>query len=121
MFLAGVNAPKQLLHISFIGQVLAEELADGRENLTQLLAGLNPGFRVLSDLSLLESFGPGCAEQIGINMGIIGEKGVGLVVRVIPDESKDFGFNILSFFHYAHPPNTVTCCTMVEAAKVLQL
>jgi hypothetical protein len=44
-----------------------------------------------------------------------------LVVRVIPDETKDIGFNILTVFHYPHRPQIVTCQTLPEAARVLGL
>jgi hypothetical protein len=49
------------------------------------------------------------------------QKGVALVVRVVPDPTKDIGFNILSLFHYPHRPPAVTCKTMVEAARLLSL
>jgi len=121
MYLVSINPHSQLLLLSFIGKVRAEEIAAGRENLIPLLASLKPGFRLLSDLTQLESFDPDCAVEIGKNMGIFSEYGLGMVVRVIPDSRKDFGLNILSIFHYAHHPQTVTCKTMIEAAKVLSL
>jgi hypothetical protein len=121
MYLTSSNPSKQLLLLAFIGQVTAVELAAGRENMMELLAGLKPGFRLLSDLTMLESFDEGCAAEIAQNMHLFSEKGVAMVVRVIPDESKDFGLNILSLFHYPQRPNVVTCSTMIEAVKALSL
>jgi hypothetical protein len=46
---------------------------------------------------------------------------VELVVRVIPDPTKDIGLNILSVFHYRHRVRVVTCQTMEEAARLLAL
>ena len=121
MFLAAVNKPKQLLHLSYIGCVQADELRRGQEDVAALLADLPAGFRLLADLGRLESMDAACAAEIGKAMELYDQKGVGLVVRVIPDPAKDIGLNILSLFHYHQRPRTVTCETMTEAARVLSL
>lgn len=121
MFLVTINKPKQLLHLSFIGQVRAEELSRHREDLVGLLAELSPGFRLLTDLDRLECLSAGCAAEIGRMMELFDQKGVDFAVRVVPDQHKDIGLNILSHFHYQHPPRTVTCANMVEAAMLLSL
>ena len=54
-------------------------------------------------------------------MDLIGHAGVGLVVRVIPDASKDIGMNILTVFHYPHRPRVVTCQNLTDAARALGL
>ncbi len=121
MFLVTANQPRQLLYLSFIGKVGVKELERGREDIVKLLAELPSGFRLLTDLSRLESMELDCAVEIGREMELFEQKGVGLVVRVIPDPSKDIGMNMLSFFHYHHHPRTVTCHTLVEAAQRLSL
>jgi hypothetical protein len=121
MFLATVNQPKQLLYLSFIGRVGVKELERGHADIVNLLAALPSGFRLLTDLSRLESMELDCAVEIGKEMELFEQKGVGLVVRVIPDPTKDIGMNILSLFHYHHRPHTVTCRSMVEAAERLTL
>ena len=121
MFLATINKPKQLLHLSFIQQVKAEELQQARENVIMLLADLTSGFRLLTDLGRLDSMDVNCAAEIGKMMELCDEQGVALVVRVIPDHAKDIGLSILSRFHYRHAPHTVTCQNMMEAAKILSL
>jgi len=121
MFLATINKPKQLLYLSFIHQVKAEELQQGRENAIMLLADLTSGFRLLTDLSHMDSMDVNCAPEIGKMMELCDQKGVALVVRVIPDQAKDIGLNILSMFHYRNAPRTVTCDTMMEAARILSL
>ena len=121
MFLAALNKPKQLLHLNYIGHVRAEDLVRERDNAAALLAELPAGFRLLADLERLESMDPGCATEIGKFMELCDRKGVGLVVRVIPDPKKDIGLNILSLFHHAHRPRTATCRTMTEAARLLSL
>jgi anti-anti-sigma regulatory factor len=121
MVLAAVNKSKQLLLVTFVGQVRAEEVAKGREDVAALLAELAPGFRLLADLGRLESMGVNCAAEIGKVMDLCDQRGVGFVVRVIPDPTKDIGLGILSHFHYHNHPRTAHCANMVEAAKLLSL
>ena len=122
MFLATINKPKQLLCLSFIDRVRLDELERVREQSALLLAELAPGFRLLTDLDRLESVDADCAPEIGRLMELCDEKGVSIVVRVIPDPTKDIGLNIIARFHYRkHRPRIVTCETMAEAAELLSL
>ena len=121
MFLAMTNKSKRLLYLGYIQQVRTKDLQRGLEELPALLADLPPGFHLLVDLGRLESMEPACSTQIGKEMDLCDQHGVGLVVRVIPDPAKDIGFSILSIFHYHHRPQAVTCETMAEAAKLLSL
>jgi hypothetical protein len=54
-------------------------------------------------------------------MELIGRAGVGMVVRVIPDPSKDIGMNILTIFHYPQQLQVVTCQNLAEALQALGL
>jgi hypothetical protein len=121
MFLATANKSKQLLHLSFIADVRVEELVQSHDDVVMLMADLRSGFRLLTDLGRLDSMGVDCAAEIGRIMEMCDRKGVELIVRVIPDPMKDIGLGILSHFHYPHRPRTVTCQSMVEAAKLLSL
>ena len=113
------NKSKRLLHINYSGKVRLEELQSNREDLASQLKGLSPNFHLLADFSRLESMGLDCAPELGRMMELIGQAGVGLVVRIIPDPSKDIGLNILTVFHYPHHPRVVTCESMAEAARTL--
>jgi len=119
--LATINPAKRLLHVSFHGQVSVQELENGRADLASLLTELGSGFRLVTDLGRVESFDLNCAAEIGKVMELCDANGVSLVVRVVPDPSKDIGLNILSLFHYHRFPRTITCRDMVEAAKHLGL
>ena len=121
MFLATTNKSKRLLHLSFIGHVTIEELRRGGKDLAELVADWPAGLRLLGDLERLQSMDTGCAKELGKNMEMFDEHGIELVVRVIPDSTKDIGFNILMVFHYRSRPRVVTCKTMSEAANVLSL
>jgi hypothetical protein len=121
MVLVTLNKSKQLLLLTFIGHVLPEELVRSREDLIKSLSELSPQFRLLTDLSPLEAMHQDCAKEIARSMELCDEKGVGLLVRVIPDPRKDIGLNILSAFHYSRQPRIVICNTMTEAARALSL
>lgn len=121
MLLVTSNKSKQLLRISYIGPVRPEEFKNNREDLTTQLGELSPGFRLLADFGQLESMGLDCAPELGRMMEAIGRAGVGLVVRVIPEPRRDIGMNILTVFHYPRRLRTVTCKSMVEAARALGL
>jgi hypothetical protein len=121
MFLATSNKPKQLLLLSYVDRVSVEELEQGHDDVVRLLDELASGFRVLADLSRLEIMDANGAREIAKVMELCDQKGVGLIVRIIPDPGKDIGMNILSLFHYRHHPRIVTCQNLVEAGEALAL
>ena len=119
MLLVTSNREKRLLYLSYIGQVRTGDLARHQPDVAALMAELPPGFRVLVNLSELETMDLACMTELGALMELIDRSGVGLIVRVIPDPAKDIGFNILSIFHYSHPRPIAMCKNMVEAGKLL--
>ena len=121
MLLVTSNKSRQLLHVRYAGPVRLEELQRSREDLTMQLEEMSPGFRLLADFSQMEFMGLDCAPELGRMMDLIGQAGVGLVVRVISEPGQDIGLNILTRFHYRHHPQTVTCESLVEAARALGL
>ena len=121
MLLITSNKSKQLLHVSFIGNVWPGDFQSSWEDMITQLAGLSPGFHYLVDLTYLEFMGLDCMAELGRLMELIAQAGVGLVVRVIPDPSKDIGMNILSVFHYPPQLRVVTCQNLAEAVKSLGL
>jgi hypothetical protein len=121
MLLVTLNKSRQLLCISYIGQVQLAEFRSSREDLTTQLKELSPGFRLLADFGPMASMGLDCAPELGRMMDLIGRAGVGLVVRVIPEPSRDIGMNIMTVFHYPHRPRVVTCHDLTEAAGLLEL
>jgi hypothetical protein len=121
MILATSNKSKQILCVNYIARVRPAELKQGREDLNILLTDLRPGFSFLANLSSLESMGLDCRTELGRNMDLISQHGVGRVIRVIPDPSKDPGLNILGFFHYPNHPPIITCSTLAEAVEKLLL
>jgi hypothetical protein len=84
-----------------------------------LLPDLRPGFRLLTDMSSLESMDLACVPYIKQLMDLCNKHGIEMVVRVIPDPQKDIGLNILSLFHYRRRVRIVTCKTLAEAMRAL--
>ncbi len=88
------------MRIFYSGLVGPDEVKDAFAALEKQLDGIEPGFRLLTDLSRLESMDAACAPYIGAMMDLLRARGVEHVVRVVPDSHKDIGLNILSFIHY---------------------
>jgi hypothetical protein len=119
MILVTINKAKRLLYLTYIGQVHYGELQRTRKEMPAVLADLPPDINVLADLERMDSMDASGAKEIGMVMEMLDEKGVNLLVRVIPDPSKDIGLSILSMFHYRKKIRTVTCQTMEEAFRAL--
>ena len=121
MYSTEFDRAQRLLKITVAGDTSAEEVSSALGNLRSLLKEIQPGFRLLADLSALVSMPTSAAPYLGEVMESCAEKGVSLVVRLLPrDPSKDIGLAIISQFHY--PPHLliVTCATMEEAMRLLQ-
>jgi hypothetical protein len=121
MFLTELDRSRRLLKVTVTGHSTAEEARSSLDSLRSLLADIQPGFRLFTDLSGVLSMPTTAAPYIGQIMESCAEKGVELVVRLLPPEpSKDIGFAIMSHFHYGPDIRIVTCATMEEAASYLR-
>jgi hypothetical protein len=119
MVIASANRRKKLLVITFAGRVEAEQIVEQAKDVAALIEDFEPGFRVLADLTPLESMSVDCAPEVAKVMDLCAAGGVKLIVRVIPDPAKDIGFTILSRFHYREKVRMVVCATLAEAGKHL--
>ena len=115
-----VDEPNRLLAIRYHGVVRAEETEKSLEQIRNDLAKLQRGFRLLVDLSELQSLDVGCAPFIEKAMDMCNEKGASMVVRVIPDPHRDIGLQIMSIFHYGGDVQILTCQTLAEAEEILR-
>ncbi len=79
------------------------------------LAKVKKNFMVLTDLTGLESFESSSYKYIQKMMALCNSSGVSKIFRVIPDETKDIGFNIMSMFHYSKDVRIHTYKTLEEA------
>jgi len=115
-----VDETKSLLVIRYSAAVRAEETEKGLEQVRNGLAKLQSGFRLLADLTELESMDVNCAPFIEKAMDMCNEKGASVVVRVIPDPHRDIGLQIMSVFHYSGNVRIFTCQTLAEADELLR-
>ena len=119
MFQAEVDKSAPLLRLSYSGEVGIEEMMRCAERIEVLVQDLQPGFRLLTDLTELQGMDFGCVPHVKRIMDLCNRAGVEMVVRVIPDPHKDIGLNILSLFHYSKGVRIVTCQKLPEALKIL--
>jgi hypothetical protein len=84
-----------------------------------MLVDIKPGFRLLTDLSSLESMSASCATDLGEMMNLCNGKGIGAVIRVVPDPRKDIGFTLMSRFHYGNRVEVKTYETLADAIQSL--
>ena len=120
MYLTEFDRSRRLVKISVAGDATAEEAKSGLERLRSLLKDVEPGFKLLADLSAVVSMPTSAAPYIGQVMESCADKGVALVVRLLPaDPRRDIGVAIISRFHYPPDIPIVTCATMEEAMRHL--
>jgi hypothetical protein len=119
-FSVEIDLPRRLLNMSYIQDVGPEEASCCVEEVRTLLADLQPGFRLLTDFTQLESMEASCSLYMEQIMDLCDQQGVAMVVSIVSDPHKDIGFNIMSIFHYARDVPIVTCSSLKEAEKALE-
>ena len=118
-FNVSIEKSGDVLRICYAGHVTPETAKQCLAEVKSKLASLQPQFRLLVDLSGLESMDPLCAEPIAVIMDLCNGAGVSRVARVVPDPARDIGLQIMSYFHYGPGVAMATCSTLDEAMKVL--
>ena len=113
------DAPRNIIRMWYRGHVAAAEMKAFAGKVRSLLPGVRKGFTVLTELSGLDSMELDCITDLTKMMDEFKAKGVGTVVRIVPDPAKDIGFNILSVVHYRRGVLVVTCHTAEEAERAL--
>ena len=118
-FSVEIDHAANLIVIRYRGRVGAAEVRECAAEIAARLAEIAPGFRLLADLTGLEAMDIDSAPDIERIMKLCNEKGVDVVVRVIPDPRRDIGLQIMSYFHYGPEVRIVTCATVDEAMNIL--
>lgn len=119
MFTIEFDQPRNLLVIRYSDHVGPDETERALEEMRLALERVERGFRLLADLTALQSMDIACAPHIESAMDLCNGKGVSDVVRIIPDPRKDIGMQIMSYFHYGGDVRIVTCESADEAMKIL--
>ena len=110
---------RNLLTLRYSGHVTLADFRAFEDGVGTLLGSLKPGFTILADMSRLELMDVECAPFISRVMDVSRQHGVGKVVRVMPDHTKDIGINILSIIHYRGKVPIATVATLEEAEREL--
>jgi hypothetical protein len=119
MFSIEASDAERLIKISWLGHVDSEEMRRCAEEIGITASKMRPGFRVLADMTDLESMDYAGAPYIGSVMDLCVTKQVEHVVRVIPDPRKDIGLNIMSYFHYSSKIRVTICENLADAMRRL--
>lgn len=115
-----IDRPQNRFVIRFRGLVLPRETEEGLDQIRSGLGELEKPFRLLVDLTDLDSMDVKCAPFVEKAMDICNATGVSMVVRVIPDPHRDIGLSIMSIFHYRGDVQIITCPTLAEAEQILR-
>ena len=115
-----VDQPQNRFVIRYSGTVTPEETEKGLEQFRVGLPQLQSGFRLLADLTDLETMDVKCAPFVEKAMDLCNQKGTSMVVRVIPDPHRDIGMSIMSVFHYGGDTQIITCQSLAEAEELLR-
>ena len=119
MFSIEANDDERLLKINWLGHVDSDEMRRCADEIGVTASKMRPGFRVLVDMSDLESMDYAGAPYIGLVMDLCVAKQVEHVIRVIPNPRKDIGLNIMSYLRYGSKVRVTICENMAEAMQRL--
>jgi hypothetical protein len=119
MFHVNADRSAQLLTMDFSLHVETEQMKCCVQELKEVLPDMNPGFRLLTNLTDLEEMEASCAVYVEEIMGLCNGKKISEVVRVIPDPTKDIGFNIMCQFHYSKDVQMRTYENLADAMESL--
>jgi len=119
MFHAEVDTSQRVLTMSFAHHVDAREMKSCLEKVRQMLADVKPGFRLLTDLTSLDSMDADCSIDIGEMMSLCDAKGISAVLTVVPNPKKDIGFALMEPFHYGKHVQVMTYDTLADAIQSL--
>jgi anti-anti-sigma regulatory factor len=118
-FKVSADGDANQLTICYTGSISASIAAACLEAVRFALPQLGREFKLLVDLTRLQSMDPSCVPVIGAIMDLCNAHGVSLVVRIIPDPTHDIGLQIMSLFHYRGDVQVFTCSNAVEASRML--
>jgi hypothetical protein len=119
MFSVEASDAERLIKINWSGQVDLDEMRRCAEEIGVTISKMRPGFRVLADMTDLESMDYAGAPYIASVMDLCVTKQVEHVVRVIPNPRKDIGLNIMSYLRYGSKVRVTICENMAEAVQRL--
>jgi hypothetical protein len=119
MFHAEIDASGRVLTMSFADYVDPTEMKSCLEKVRIMLGDIDPGFRLLTDLTSLECMDAGCSTDLGEIMSLCDANGISAVLTVVPHPKKDIGFALMEPFHYGKAVEMTTYETLADAIRSL--
>jgi len=120
MLKASYDRERNTVIIEFIGKVNAAQTEPFFAEIQKVVPKHGKGFRLLTDFTALEEMGDDIQASIKKTMDYFNEQGVTQILRVIPTLDQDFGFNMLSLFHYSKKVKFLTLKSRAEAEERLK-
>jgi hypothetical protein len=114
-----VDESRNLLHLIYVGTLDGREAQRLFDTAKSALAPLRRGFDILADLRDLKEVKGDAVKIIDRLMDLCNEHGVARIVRVVSGETENFGFAIMSCFHYDQHVRFVTCLNLEDAVARL--
>lgn len=119
MFNVTSDPSQNCVTIAYSNRVTPDETRQCVEEVSAAVTKLAPGFRLLVDMTDLQTMDVSCAPHIRNLMDTCNQSGVSKVIRIIPNPKLDIGFQIMSYFHYRDDVQIVTCESLEEAMNLL--
>ena len=119
MYSIEASDTERLIKISWSGRVGSDEMRRCDEEIRVAASKMRSRFRVLVDMTDLESMDVACAPYVGSLIDLCVTSQVEHVIRVIPDPHKDIGLNIISYFHYSSKTRVTICENLAVAMRRL--
>ena len=118
-FDALVDPARNLVRTRFSGNITGAGMQEAVIKVETLLPNLKPGFTALTDFSQVVSMDLDCVPHLTKIMDLCRAHGIGTIIRVLPEPSRDIGINLLSVVHYRGKVRRMTVETLEEAERAL--
>jgi hypothetical protein len=118
---AEFDVARNLLRTRYAGHPTTPDLELGVAKIRAALVQLKPGFTILADWSKVEGMELDSVPYIAEIMEMARTHRAALIVRVLPESSKDIGINILSATRLRGSARIVTADNLEEAERLIGL
>ncbi|QBG48497.1 hypothetical protein EGM51_14215 [Verrucomicrobia bacterium S94] len=120
MYLFEIDKPNNSMHIMLADHFTEEEALELLEKCKARIEEVNPEYKILCDLTALETF-EHPAKMIYRNiMDLFNATGAKKIIRLFSDPRQTFGMNIMSTFHYTDDVEIVSTDSLLHALKHLK-
>ena len=121
MYKVQFDTTKNVLQINLEKYLSEEDSIFLYQEIKKNIYKLDKNFNLLTDLTKLNNIDENTTQHIKKIMNIINKHGVLNIYRIISETNKDFGFNIMSMFHYSKNVKIKTFTCLEEANNYLIL